>query len=141
MSVQAVFDELNQRGVRLAYKDGEVLSKPEVPDDLMPILKSHKSEIIRELRWRQNVRRLKQTFGAVELNGAELLKSEYNFHLAELRKMESYLDEKKIPSDQREKSIPEFQRLSNKLSDLINAIGDYTEREVNEGFTLSNREV
>jgi len=136
MSAETLIAELESQGITLAVKGGKLLSKPEIPADLIPALKENKAEIVRALKWRENVERLKKTFGAVELTGPELLKSEYNFHLAEIRRMESYLDDKGIPQDQREARIPEFQRLSRKLSELLNCIGEYTGQEVTEGFLI-----
>lgn len=136
MTAQAILNELTERGIALAVKDGKLLSKPTIPADLIPTIKENKPEIVRALKWRQNVERIKKVFGAIELTEPELLKSEYNFHLAESRRMEKLLDDKKIPPDQRKARIPEFQRLSHKLSDLLNAIGTYTSREITEGFEV-----
>ncbi|MDP1809318.1 MAG: hypothetical protein Q8L35_07285 [Actinomycetota bacterium] len=136
MSAETLIAELESQGIMLAIKDGKLLSKPAIPAELIPTLKENKAEIVRALKWRQNVERLKATFGAAALTGPELLKSEYNFHLAELRRVESYLDDKGIPQDQREALIPELQRQSRKLSELLNCIGEYTSQEVSAGFSV-----
>lgn len=134
MTAETILNKLSERGITLAVKDGKLLSKPEIPAELIPALKENKAEIVRALKRRQNIERIKETFGATELTAEELLKSAYNFHLAELRRMERLLDDKKIPLADREARIPEFKRLSRKLSELLNCIGTYTGQEAWEGF-------
>lgn len=121
MTAEIILEELLNRGIMLAVKDNKLFSKPEIPADLIPVIKENKSEIIRSVKWRQNIKNLK---------------NEYNFNLAEIRKLESYLDDKGIPRIERKTRIPEFQRLSYKLSDLLNAIGEYPNQEISEGFNI-----
>ncbi len=136
--------KLSTRGIIATLNGSKIKLSAQAPPgkDMIELIKSNRDAVIAELRDqqdRENIDSLKQTFRATELTGAELLKSEYNFHLAKLRELETYLDNKGIPQDTREESLPAFKKLSHKLSNLLNAIGTYAHEEVANGFEIKTQ--
>lgn len=139
--------ELSTRGITATLNDSKLKLSAKTPPskDVMALIEKNRSSIIAELNERdrqdqENIDLIKETFGAVELTGTEHLKCEYNVHLAKLRELESYLDDKNIPQAEREESLPAFKKLSHQLSDLLNAIGSYTHEEVTKGFEITNED-
>ncbi len=137
MTAQTLIAELNQRGISIAVRDNQILSRPAIPTDLMPALREHKAAIIAELKDQQdsdNTDLLKQTFGATELTGAKHLKSQYNYCLARFRDIAARLDDKKLPPS--EGLMAEAVSLQQELGRLLDSIGKRTRQETAEGFRI-----
>ncbi|WP_409229068.1 hypothetical protein [Gudongella sp. SC589] len=60
-------------------------------------------------------------------------KREYNNQLERYYKAENFFNSD-IPQEEKEKFLPDFQKLLKGLSQLLRKIGVYTHKEVMEGF-------
>ncbi len=54
LSAQTILAELRKRGIALVYQDGKLLSRPAIPDDLIPALRENKDAIVDAL-WAKEV--------------------------------------------------------------------------------------
>ena len=61
-------------------------------------------------------------------------KKEYNKQLDRFYKAERFFEDESIPYSQKEKFLPDYQKLLIGLSKLLRKIGAYTPKEVMEGF-------
>jgi len=61
-------------------------------------------------------------------------KKEYNIQLDRFHKAERFFEDESIPYSQKEKFLPDYQKLLIGLSKLLRKIGTYTPKEVMEGF-------
>lgn len=61
-------------------------------------------------------------------------KKEYNIQLDRFHKAERFFEDESIPYSQKEKFLPDYQKLLIGLSKLLRKIGVYTPKEVMEGF-------
>lgn len=62
------------------------------------------------------------------------LKLEYNKSLKRYYKAMEYFDRKDISQEEKEKYLPNFQEILNKLNYLLSKLEVYTNQEVMEGF-------
>ena len=63
-------------------------------------------------------------------------KQAYNLLLVRFKRGESYMNNNDIPLTQRERQIPQFKKIMDELSALLNEIKTYTSKEALEGFPL-----
>lgn len=61
-------------------------------------------------------------------------KKEYNIQLERFHKAERFFEDESISYSQKEKFLPDYQKLLIGLSKLLRKIGAYTPKEVMEGF-------
>jgi len=62
------------------------------------------------------------------------LKIEYNLLLKRAKKGEAYLDNQEIALEKRDKWIPEFQKIINRMGVILGELGDVSTETVFNGF-------
>lgn len=64
-------------------------------------------------------------------------KKEYNIQLERFHKAERFFEDESIPYSQKEKFLPDYQKLLEGLNKLLKKVGPYTSKEILEGFDES----
>jgi len=62
------------------------------------------------------------------------LKIEYNLLLKRAKKGEAYLDNQEVALEKRDKWIPEFQKIINRMGVILGELGDVSTETVFNGF-------
>ena len=63
-------------------------------------------------------------------------KIHYNMELSRYKDAEKYMNRPDVSIAEKAKWIPELQKIQNKLSTILDAIGNYTRDEALEGFAF-----
>jgi len=78
------------------------------------------------------------TLYAKAISNKTSLKLRYNELLFRTRGLEAFLDNETLPVEEREARVDEYKNLVSSLGNLLGQIGDYTEQDVDTGFSVNS---
>ena len=62
------------------------------------------------------------------------IKQHYNMHLSRYKQAEKFMSRPDVSIQQKDKWVPELKEITNKLSTILQSIGDYKIDEALDGF-------